>query len=146
MGRAIGNTLEHALFLSRHLRKCNTKCVAVAILLELGIPAKRIGFEYLILAILGFYDDPIQSVTKELYPSIADICGPGVEAKQVESAIRAVIAEAWRNRNMKVWGYYFPHYVERKMKKPSNTEFISEIARFLELWHGCCEEVMYEEL
>lgn len=146
MGRAIGNTLEHALFLSRHLRRCNTKCVILAILLEMGIPAKRIGFEYLMQAVLRFYDDPAQAITKELYPGIADAYGSGIDPRQIESAIRAVIAEAWDNRNPKVWGYYFPHYAGKKMKRPSNMEFISEIARFLELWRGCCEEVMYEEL
>lgn len=146
MSRAIGKTLQHALFLSRHLRNCDAKCITVAILLEIGIPAKRIGFDYLMLAILRFYDDPAQAITKELYPGVADDSGPGVDAKQVESAIRAVISEAWVNRNTKVWNYYFPHCTGRKMEKPSNMEFISEIARFLELWQGCCEEVMYEEL
>ena len=142
--RAIGNTLQHALFFSRHLRKCNKKCVTIAILLEMGIPAKRIGFEYLTQAIVRFHDDPAQAITKELYPYVADVCGSSADAKQVESAIRAVIAEAWDNRNPKVWGCYFPHYVGRQMGRPSNMEFISEIARFLELWQGCCEEVMYE--
>lgn len=146
MGRGIGNTLQHAMFFTRHLRRCDTKCVTVAILLELGIPAKRIGFDYLMYAILCFNDDPAQAITKELYPRIAGAYGPGVDAKQVEAAIRAVIAEAWGNRNSKVWGYYFPHYAGRKMERPSNMEFISGIARFLDLWHGCCEEVMYEEL
>ena len=64
MGRAIANTLQHALFFSRHLRKCNTKCVTVAILLEMGIATKRIGFEYLTQAIVRFYDDPAQAITK----------------------------------------------------------------------------------
>lgn len=145
MGRAIGNTLQHAMFFSQHLRRCSTKCVTVAILLELGIPAKRIGFDYLMYAILSFHDDPAQAITKELYPGIADICGPGVDNKQVEAAIRAVIVEAWDNRNPKVWGYYFPQYVGRKMGRPSNMEFISGIARFLELWLGCCEGAMDEE-
>lgn len=55
-----------------------------------------------------------------------------------------MIGEAWQNRNTKVWGYYFPQYSGKKMSKPTNMEFISEIARFLELWRGCCEEVEYE--
>ena len=146
MARAIGNTLQHAMFFSQHLRKCSAKCVVVAILLELGIPAKRIGFDYLMYAILSFYEDPAQAITKELYPAVADICGPGVESKQVEAAIRAAIAEAWENSKPKVWGYYFPHFAGRKMERPSNMEFISEIARFLELWQGCSEEVVDEEI
>lgn len=146
MGKAIGNTLQHAMFFSQHLRRCNTKCITVAILLELGVPAKRIGFDYLMYAILRFDDDPTQAITKELYPGIADTCGPGVDAKQVEAAIRAVIAEAWENRNPKVWSCYFPHFAGRKMERPSNMEFISEIARFLELWRGCCEEVIDEKI
>ena len=113
MARAIGNTLQHALFFSRHLRKCNTKCVTVAILLELGIPAKRIGFEYLVQAIVRFHNDPAQAIAKELYHDIAAICCLGVDARQVESAIRAVILDAWDNRNPRVWTCYFPHYVGR---------------------------------
>ena len=146
MGKAIGATLKHAMFLARHLSNCNPKCVAVAILLEMGIPSKRIGFEYLMHAILRFYEDPAQAITKELYPDIAALYGPGVDDKQVEAAIRAVIAEAWDNKNPKVWICYYPHYTGRKMRKPSNMEFISEIARFLELWHGCCEGAAYEEV
>ena len=144
MKSAIGETLQHAMFLSRHLRKCDCRCITVAILLEIGVPAKRVGFDYLQEGILKFYDDPSQAITKELYPAIAKSFGPGVDDKQVESAIRAVVTEAWQNRNAKVWGYYFPQYIGKKMQKPTNMEFISEIARFLELWRGCCEEVEYD--
>lgn len=146
MGKAIGDTLRHAMFLARHLSNCNAKSVTVAVLLDMGVPAKRIGFEYLIHAILRFYEDPAQALTKELYPDIARLYGPGADERQVEAAIRAVITEAWNNRNPKVWVCYYPHQAGRKMKKPTNMEFISEIARFLELWRGCCERTMYEKL
>ena len=40
------NTLKHVLFLARHLNNCDLSCVVLAMLLELGIPTKRDGFDY----------------------------------------------------------------------------------------------------
>lgn len=144
MATVIGSTLQHAQLLSRHLSGCNIRCATVAILMELGISSKRIGYRYLLQAIIRYYEDPSQALTKEIYPAIADARGPGVDGRQVESAIRAVIMEAWDNRNPRVWNYYFKHYSGKKMGRPSNMEFISEIARFLDLCQGCGGEVIYE--
>ena len=143
MESAIGDTLKHALFLARHLNTCDIQCVTVAMLLDLGIPTKRIGFDYLINAILLFCDDPAQMLTKEIYPAVGRLYDTGVGAWQIERAIRTAITEAWDSRNPRVWHYYFPQ-CEDGAEKPTNAEFISGVGRFLELWKGCCKEVADE--
>ena len=138
-------TLAHALFLARHIHKGDLQCAATAVLLELQVPTNRIGFDYLKHAIILFCDDPTQMITKELYPAVGKLyeAKPGV--LQVEQAIRAVIKAAWKNRNEKIWWYYFPSGIDENgnLQRPSNSEFIAGIGRFLELWQGCCEEINY---
>lgn len=131
----IERTLDHALFLSRHIN--DLQCVIVAILIELGIPAKRNGFEYLKTAILLRYLHPTQLITKELYPDVGRSYDPEVSDFQVEQAIRSTIAYAWKNRDEEIWALYFPSGRDGTLKRPSNADFISMIARFIELWHGC---------
>ena len=145
MGNAQGDTLQQALFYSRHVHYRDTRCMTVAILIHLGLSTRRIGFEYLIRTILLFYEDPARAHTQELYCAVAERLGPGVDGRQVEAAIRAVIAEAWEHKYVKVWKAYFPPYPGQKLKKPTNMEFISRISYFLELWDGCREEVMCDE-
>ena len=55
-----------------------------------------------------------------------------------------MIHDAWENRDEAVWRCYFPSNQEGFVEKPSNGEFISRVARFLELWQGCCKGVNYE--
>ena len=142
----IEETLKHALFLARHIHKGDLQCAATAVLLELRVPANRIGFDYLKNAIVLFYDDPAQMITKGLYPAVGELYEAKPGSVQVEQAIRAVIKDAWKNRNEKVWVYYFSSVIDKNgnLKKPSNSEFIAGIGRFLELWQGCCEEANYE--
>lgn len=144
MTSTIEETLRHALFLARYLHNCDLQYAIVAVLIELGIPTKVIGFDYLKNAILLFSDDPTQTITKEIYPTLGKCYEPEAGAIQVEMTIRRTIAAAWKNREERVWRYYFHPDREGNLHKPTNSEFISMIARFLELWQGCCEEVAYE--
>ena len=68
MTSTIEGTLKHALFMARHLNNCDIQCVVIAVLLELGVPTKGAGFDFLKKAILLTLDDPTQMVTKETYP------------------------------------------------------------------------------
>ena len=92
----------------------------------LEIAANREGFRHLQVGIALYQQDSQQSVTKELYPAIAKICGNDNGA-QVETAIRNVIGEAWERRDRAVWDYYFPG----KEKCPTNKQFISRLAQML---------------
>lgn len=145
MVSTLEGTLEHALFLARHLNKCSPQCAAVAMLLELGVPTKRIGFDYLKNAIVLFCEDPTQMITKGIYPAVGQLYTPEASPFQVEQAIRTAVNDAWENRDEVVWNYYFPADGHGNTKKPPNAEFISRMGRFLELWQGCCEEVSYGE-
>lgn len=139
MAGMIEGTLRHAQFYRRHIKNGDIQLATVAILLELGVPTKGAGFDYLKNAIIMFYDNPAQSITKELYPNVGKLYEPKVGYKVIEIAIRRAISTAWYNRNEKVWQYYFFPNGEGDLKKPSNAEFISMIAYFLELLQGCKE-------
>lgn len=144
MASTIGGTLKHAKFLARHLNRCAFQYAAVAVLLELEVPTNRIGFEYLKQSIIIYVEDPAQAAMKGIYPTISSLYDPEPTAQQIEQAMRSAINEAWENRDEKVWRHFFRTDRDGNVEKPSNIEFISKIARFLELWKACCEEVTYE--
>ena len=97
------------------------------ILLELNIPAHRMGYLQLRIAIPAFATNKQQSLAKELYPHIADAVGC-IDCRAVEHAIRRVIKDAWKHRNREIWAYYFPGY----LYAPSNKQFIATLAEYLE--------------
>ena len=144
MKSTIEDTLRHVQFLNRHLNTCDLQCMTVVILLELGISTKRDGFEYMKKGITLLCEDPVLLITKGVYPEIGECYDPPVSNMQVEHSIRSAITDAWTQRNKRVWGYYFPDATGRDPKKPTNAEFITRIARILELWQGCRKEVCYE--
>ena len=74
--------------------------------------------------------DPGQSVTKELYPAVAALCGG--TAVQVERSMRSAIAAAWVRGDEQLWQMYFPGEAER----PTNTSFISRLADCVALAAG----------
>ena len=144
MTSTIEGTLDHALCFAQRLNNCDLSCAVVAALIDLGVATHRIGFEYLKHAILMYCDEPSQMITKTIYPAVGRRYEPRAGKFQVEQAIRSVIHDAWENRDEAVWRCYFPSNREGFVEKPSNGEFISRVARFLELWQGCCKGVNYE--
>ena len=86
----------------------------------------RIGYKQLCAAIPCYARDDTQSLTKELYPSIArrfgyPNCGP------VEHAIRLAILDGWERGRREVWEGYFPC----ALRPPSNKLFIATLAERL---------------
>ena len=141
MTSTIEDTLKHVLVMARYLNSSDPQSAAIAVLIDLGIATKSPGFAYLKDAIVLFLDDPIQLVTKGIYPAIGECYQSKPSAKQVEIAIRRAITDAWECRNERTWAYYFKPDRNGKIKKPTNAEFISMIAYFLELWKGCSKGV-----
>ena len=92
------------------------------LLLALGVPTKLRGFACLREAVLERMRDPAQSVTKELYPTVAAVCGG--TAVQVERSIRSAIAAGWTRGDEQLWQMYFPGIPDR----PTNASFISRMA------------------
>lgn len=96
------------------------------ILNALGFSASLNGYRYLREAILLMLEEPDQSVTKELYPAVAALCGS--TPLQVERSIRSAVEKAWSSRDDRVWMQYFPPVADGGIPKPSNGKFISCLA------------------
>lgn len=92
----------------------------------LGISSKLNGFSYLLEAIPLFARQPGISITKELYPAVASLCGG--KSSQVERSIRNAIQTAWQQREDSVWQSYFH---TGGAHRPTNAEFISRLAELL---------------
>ncbi len=144
MTRKIERTLKHAHFLARHIHG-DLSSVVVAILIELDIPTNRDGFEYLKRAIISVHENPTWSLLKEIYADIAQAHGID-DIKTIDQAIMSAIELGWKARDEEVWACIFPSARFGWNKRPSNSEFITMIARFTELWEGCCKEANYEEV
>lgn len=111
----------------------NQEQIVAALLLTLRVPSKKDGFSYLVWAVQHYRKDPYQSVTKELYPSVAARFGPRLKGNAVEKSIRVAIDQAWRDCDEETWKLFFPAPGDL-WARPSNTEFISRLAWLLELW------------
>lgn len=145
MQSTIHETLDHVLLLARHLNKCDISCAATVVLMELGVPTKCIGFEYLKRAILMLHEDPTRSLSKDIYLKISLRCKTGSE-EPIEQAIRDAISKAWKSGSLRAWNWYFAYDGQLQDGRPSNSEFISRIVRVLQLWQGCYrKEACYAE-
>ena len=75
--------------------------------------------------------DLINSITKELYPSVAKAYG--TTSSRVERAIRHAIEVAWDRGDVDVINSYFGYTVQSTRGKPTNSEFIALISDNLRL-------------
>ena len=143
MASPIEATLRHVLYLAYQLHNCEPRCVVVAALLELGIPTKLAGFDLLKYAIEIYYDHPELITVKEVFHEVRRRYAPEISLDQIDQAIRTAITEAWGFRDDAVWQCYFPQVMSQGMKKPTNAEFITQLAKLLELWDGCGKAVAH---
>lgn len=95
-------------------------------LLLLGLRMNLSGYDCLRTGIRLMRENPGQSLTKELYPGVAKLCGG--TAQRVERAIRNVIRDAWLRRDDRIWMAYFPFNRNGQIQLPSNGDFITRIA------------------
>jgi Sporulation initiation factor Spo0A C terminal. len=94
----------------------------------LGIPAHIKGHRYLREAIIMAIDDPkaVGLITKYIYPDIAKLFD--TTPSRVNHAICHALDIAWcRGMNSSFMALIFPS----KESKPTNSEFISELANFI---------------
>lgn len=95
-------------------------------LLSLGVPTKLRGYSCLREAVQIMAKNPTQSVTKELYPAVAERCSGNT--RQVERSIRTAIQAAWENRDERIWRQYFQPDLDGRIPRPTNAAFISRLA------------------
>lgn len=144
MTSTIDKTLEHVLLLARHAGSCTLSAKVIVIMMELRVPTKCVGFEFLKRAILLQYKDPTRALSGDIYQEIA-LHYRQTSEDQVDQAIREAVEKAWRKGSREALDWYFSYDGRSQAKKPTNSEVISKIACVVELWQGCCNgEVCYE--
>lgn len=107
--------------------------VVTDIIHQLGVPAHIKGYHYLRTAILYSINDKtlLDSVTKQLYPTVADIYD--TTSSRVERAIRHAIEIAWDRGDVDTLNSFFGYTVDTGKGKPTNSEFIALITDKLRL-------------
>ena len=98
------------------------------IFITVGIPAHIKGYQFLREAIKMAIDNPdiINSITKRLYPSIAERFE--TSSSKVERAIRHAIEVAWNRGKIENINSLFGIRVYTNNEKPTNGEFIALVA------------------
>lgn len=94
-------------------------------LMELGMPNDRVGFQHLLIGLPLLVSQRDQRMGKELYDSIARYNGGNF--RSVEKAIRDAIHEAWDSGDRTAWRSYFPNFD----RCPHNKEFIFRMTDLL---------------
>ena len=100
---------------------------------QIGVPAHIKGYHYLRESILLAVNnaDIINSVTKQLYPTVAKKFG--TTSSRVERAIRHAIEVAWDRGDVDILNSYYGETIHNGRGKPTNSEFIAMIADKLRL-------------
>lgn len=98
------------------------------VFLTVGIPAHIKGYQFLREAVKMAVSEPqvINSITKQLYPSIASRYS--TTASKVERAIRHAIEVAWNRGRIENINALFGIKVYNSNEKPTNGEFIALVA------------------
>ena len=111
----------------------NLEVEVTNIMHEIGVPARIKGYQYLRDAIMMVVKDLdiINSITKQLYPSIAREYN--TTPSRVERAIRHAIEVAWSRGQVETIDALFGYTVNVGKGKPTNSEFIAMVADKLRL-------------
>ena len=109
-------------------RSDELEAVVTNIIHEIGVPAHIKGYQYLRSAIMTAVMDMdiLNSITKQLYPTIAQEYG--TTASRVERAIRHAIEVAWSRGRIETINDLFGYTVSAGKGKPTNSEFVALIA------------------
>lgn len=130
-------SIQKGLKLDESLGKINSayalEIEITKIMREIGIPANIKGYQYLRDSIMMAVDDmeSVRTITKILYPSIAKRFKS--TSSRVERAIRHAIEVAWTRGKTEVLEEMFGFTVNQNKGKPTNSEFIAQIAERLRL-------------
>ncbi len=111
----------------------DVEIIVTKIFHQIGVPAHIKGYHYLREAIMMAIQDIdiINSVTKQLYPSVAKKYD--TTSSRVERAIRHAIEVAWDRGDVDILNSYFGYTIHNSRGKPTNSEFIAMIADKLRL-------------
>ena len=110
---------------------CNLQMAITKMLHELGVPSHIKGYTYIREGITLMYNKPNLSITKELYPVVAEKYG--TTASRVERAIRHAIEVSWNRGNWELMEEIFGFSVDIDKAKATNSEFMVTLADKLRL-------------
>ena len=97
------------------------------IMMDLGHPERLHGTEYLRRAVMIYR--PGMSMTKELYPAIAEAVGS--TATRVERNMRHSIETAWNRGNMTAQLRIFGYTVDPQKGRPTVGEYVAAVAKMV---------------
>ncbi len=122
------NEAQNNLFISKADTEKEIEEKITNIFITVGIPAHIKGYQFLREAIKLAMENPdiINSITKRLYPSIAERFS--TSASKVERAIRHAIEVAWNRGKIENINSIFGLTVYSNNEKPTNGEFIALVA------------------
>lgn len=125
--RGRGNDVP-AVLSSMESDEASLAAEVTGIIHEIGVPAHIKGYQYLRSAIVIAVKDMdiLNSITKQLYPTIAEMYD--TTASRVERAIRHAIEVAWSRGKIETINELFGYTVSAGKGKPTNSEFIALIA------------------
>ncbi len=95
----------------------------------IGMPSNLLGYQYVRRAIVMVAKDEsiLKNITKGLYQQIASMYH--TKSCSVERAIRTAICTTWDRGNFEAQTSIFGYVIDDAKGKPTNSEFIAEIAR-----------------
>lgn len=119
---------DNKMLISKHDSEKEIEEKITNIFITVGIPAHIKGYQFLREAIKLAMENPdiINSITKKLYPSIAERFE--TSASKVERAIRHAIEVAWNRGKIENINSIFGLTVYSNNEKPTNGEFIALVA------------------
>ena len=101
---------------------------------ELGVPFNLAGREYLETAILMVLERGKISITKELYPVVAE--KHNTTASRVERSIRHSIEACIDNTDPETMEKYFGNTISACTGKTVNSSFVYGIAKYIEVFES----------
>lgn len=107
------------------------KKIISQLLKNLGIPANLKGYQYLLLAIVTYKQKPNISLSKKLYPQIAQEYN--TTPSRVERAIRHAIEIGFTRGDRSLYKKIFENSISIEKSRPTNGEFIACVAEWLDI-------------
>ena len=109
-------------------KKICTEFMVHEIMKDIGVPAHVVGYPYVIEAVLLVLQDQmyINNITSGLYPKLA--AKFDTTAARVERGIRHAVSITFERSDLDVLGRYFGNSVSPKTGKPTNSQFIAQVA------------------
>lgn len=98
---------------------------------KMGFSARHRGYDYLREAAILMWKEPGISITKELYPAVAELFSG--TAIQVERSIRSALNAAWEQSAGNAWEEFAPRSLDGTMQRPSNGYLVAKLAELLRL-------------